>query len=208
MCGLLKLPIFVLVLAGLASCGYSFHRSEASLGGPKGEAGVPQTLFIPVTDNLATKTGVEGLLTSALRETLASIEGLTLVNRAEDARFVMLTSITKYQRRSKYDTNTGTAETQARGGLIKGISTASDIEVLLAIDVRLVENVDPRGQLRRAVWKKNFSRNRTFEAFNRFEEAEGAASAVQINESRELLQVQKISVDLAQKVKDQLEQDF
>ena len=205
--------IHALLLFGVGDCAYSFRRGDVALGGVKDSGNAPQTIFVPVVDNLTTRTGMETAITSALRDTLASVRGLEVVNDADHAQFLLLTSIQKYTLEHGSYVVTGNARTQSLGGLADGDGTAKDLLLTIEMKVNLLEQTDRKRGLRRVIWSKIFSKSGGFDSAQRFYSTgmdldSGSATAPLINDSREKFQVKLLSDAMAKQVVDQVIQDF
>lgn len=164
-----------------------------------------QRVFIPVVDNRTTRPGLEALVTNALRERISSVAGVRLVDRPEDANFLLLGTLISYGRKFGVSSVTGTAGTASQGGLASNQSTAAEIRIEMGLQVKLVEKVE---DLRKVVWTRSFNQGATFETSRRFSEKEGSTSAAQINDSRESIQIGLLAKGLARLVLDQVEQGF
>jgi hypothetical protein len=168
-------------------------------------------VFVPIVDNLSTEVGPEAVLTSALREAMSTLQGIEVVNSESDARFVLRGRVKEWGRRLSSPTSLSTAQSEARGGLIRNQTTAADIKVSMTADFELLE-VQPSSDLApsvsRRLWQRQFTSESTYEAYNRFEELSGSSSAPFINRSRERLQLRKMSDTMARQIIDQVSQDF
>lgn len=206
-----KLFLFLscLLTVSLISCGYSNRRADVSLGAQSTQA---QRIFVPVVDNLTTRPGLEAILTSSLREALASLRGVEVVDRPESANFFLLGSLVKYERKYGISSVVGSPTTAAAGGLSQDQITAAEINVSLTLEVKLLEKTDPAAMainpLRKLLWVRSFTQGATFETARRFTEAEGSSSSVHINDSRETLQTQILARGISRQVLDQVVQDF
>ncbi len=191
----------------LSACGYSPRRKDVVLGNKQNR----QSLFVPIVDNITTRGGIEAIVTNALRENLASIRGVELVDNPEEASYLLLGTIRSFSRRSGVSSVTGSPTSAAQGGLAQDQITAAEIHLELVVQMKLVEKVtsaDAATPLRKLIWDRPFSESANFETSRRFTEATGSSSTVHINDSRELIQVRILSQKIAQKIFDQVVQDF
>ncbi|MBS1985249.1 MAG: hypothetical protein JST16_13850 [Bdellovibrionales bacterium] len=201
--------ILILSVSGLAACGYTVKQDQLSLGPVAADKkDAVQKVYIPVVDNLTTRTGMEGTLTNSLREALAGAQGIQVVADESQADFFLLGTLTKYVRAFGPNPTTGNIGTEQGGGLMANESTSKNINVTLVMDVRLVQRVKESDKLRRLLWNRTFSQGGTYDASLRFTEREGASSVANINNSREQIQVKALADTLAQQVVDQATQDF
>jgi hypothetical protein len=198
----------LVVLLSLSSCGYHLHRP--SFEGGEGKKLNPQSstlLFVPVVDNLTTRTGFEADLTTAFREAFAGLRGIQLVSGMDsNPRYLLLISARKFDRAYGGVPVTGTRETQAVGGLSRNEISAAVIRVDFGIEVKLVEVLP--GDLRRVIWNQVFEESGTYDASRRFTEKQGASSNPHINASRETVFLKGVFETLARRAADQTSQDF
>ncbi len=193
----------------LSSCSYKLRRGDKALlnlAGKSGNSTGKQTIYIPVIENLATTVAPEAVLTEAMREVFSTQPGLKVVGREADADYILLGKVSQYGSRFFNPTSPSTADASSRGGMLQNQVTAADIKVYMVADFEMLENTSK--DLRRSLWTKNLKEETSFEASSRYDELSGASSAAHINRSREMLQLQKISRDMARKILDQVSQDF
>jgi hypothetical protein len=204
----LSLGIVSVLLLG--SCAYRLQRGGLGLTG-LGEGVATARVFVPVVDNVSTEVGPEGVLTGAVREALATLHGLEVVNHESQAQFILLGRIRDWGRYMAAPTGRATQEDEDRGGLIRNQTSASDIRVFLNTEFELLE-VMPTSTaqvpLRRSLWSRNYRSEANYEAFARFDEASGSSSAPHVNRSRERLQLRQMSERIARQIIDQVSQDF
>lgn len=197
-----------MLLAGLLSCGYRVKRDEASLAGMAGtNKEGPQRVFVPVVDNITLRTGVEGQMTNALRETLAAMKGLEIVGSEREADFLVIGTINTYTREAGTPI-AGTLDSERTGGLVTSQNTAADIRVTLGLEARLLQRLHDGSGGRRLVWSRSFLQSAAYESSRRFTERQGSSSLSHINQSREMMQVKSLANSLAQQIVDQVVQDF
>ena len=196
---------FVLSLI-LVACSYTTRRDDISLNG-KPTKGEKQRLFIPVIDNLTTRTSNEGEITGILRKNLAAISGIEIVNSAEDAQFLMLGTIKKLETmRGNGLSGAGNPDSEASGGLAANQRTEADIIVTLTLQVRLMERLN--ADLNRQIWIRDFTGSATYTASPRLQESTGSSSAPYINDSRERIQIRSLADSLSKSIIDQAAQNF
>jgi hypothetical protein len=192
----------------LSSCAYKLRRGGLTRGvGDIDNA----SIFVPVIDNLSTEVGPEAVLTGSVREAMATLQGVDVVNSQKQARFVLRGRIKRWGRNFGTPTTASSAAAEAAGGLIENQTSAADIKVSLVADFELLELVSPGTNempILRNVWKREFRSEGSFEAYNRFDERSGSSSAPFINRSRENLQLRKLSDNIARQIIDQVSQDF
>ena len=167
-----------------------------------------QRIYIPLVDNLTTKTGVEAQITTALRETLSGVKGARVVASESEADYLLLGVLTRYSRSAGSNPITGSETSEKRGGLLENESMAQELRVTLSLEARLLERSPSATGMRRVVWTRNFTESASYTASSRFTERAGSSSAVHLNNSREMIRVKSISEAIAQKILDQVAQDF
>lgn len=206
---LIRGKILWAILLLIAGCSYSLRRGDRPLvklgGGTAPSSGI-QRIYIPMVENITTQVASEDVLTEALREVFSTQPGLEIVNSEKNANFILLGRVQEYGTKFFSPTSPSSANSESLGGLVEGQVTAADIKVFMTADFELLENVSET--LRRSLWSKSLRGEASFEAYNRFDEASGATSAPHINRSRSLLQLRKVSKVMAQKILDQVSQDF
>lgn len=189
----------------LTGCGYSLRQPESAL--PGDAPGEPAKVYIPVVDNLTTVTGMEPVFTSTLRESMAGLKGVKVVGDSSTANYILLATITDYSRASvDKGEQTGSNKSAADGGLLNRETTTSDIRLRVQMNARFLK-VEPN-HLRKVMWDRSFKQEGNFTASRRILEKEGASSAPHINRSREQIQAKIYADAFAQKVVDQIVQDF
>jgi len=215
---MMRVGYLVFLLSCLSACGYTLRRGEQGLGGVSSGQGVSR-LFIPLVENTTVHTGFEAEVTSSLREVLAQSIGVRVVDHSDNADFFLLASIYDYSRMRGPEWITGSPVSQQNNGLMAGALVARDLELSLAMTIKLVENPRKTG-LQRLVWIKDFRGSARYPASRRFTHVDqafvpethlmelGAASAMHINLSRERIQLQSLARTLARQVVDQVVQDF
>ena len=166
-----------------------------------------------MVDNVTVRTGIEVVVTNAIRDKLAAADGIDVVNSAEAADFYLLGNIVKYNDQFGPTTVVGNPTTSAAGGLGVGKIGAADIQVTLGLSVRLLVKLPDTGAAQRLLWNRKFERSGTFASSTRFASVgngidAGSSSAMHINSSRELIQIRLLSDLLAQQILDQVAQDF
>ena len=206
--------IFILlsIMGVLApSCAYKLQKGSLSLNKLDAVNSITK-IHVPIVDNLSAEAGPEMVLTSALRESLASVSNVELVPSSTEADYLLLVRIKNWGRLVVGNTRQARSKDQAIGGLIEGQVSAADIQVFMDIEVELLENLKKSStietQVQKSIWIRNLSEERNFEAFRRFDEVSGSSSAFNINRSREELQLRNVSQSLARQVLDQVAQDF
>jgi len=192
------------------SCSYQLRKGSFRIGGAS-SPDQTQRLFLPVMDNLSVKTGFEGSITSELRKSLSQVSGVELVHSPSNADLFLLGSILKYDLKMR-SPRPGNAASEAGGGLLAGQSTAHDYTLTLEIKFQLIERENPP-QPKREIWTRVFNAEGSFEASSRLEESgdnlsSGSASAPHINNSREQLLVKQLAQNIADRVLEQIVQDF
>lgn len=199
-------------LCMLSACSYSLRRGSLGLGGLNSRDSKTTRIYVPIVDNLSAEVGPEFVLTSALRETLASVPNLDVVQSPEQADYLLLGRIRSWGRSVVGTATQASAADQGLGGLIEGQVSAADIQVFLNAEFELLENLPESSstgvRVQKSLWVRKLSDQRNFEAYQRFDELAGSSSAPHINRSREELQLRKVSQSLARKVLDQVAQDF
>lgn len=197
-----------LVLILVSSCAYQLRRGSLSRGVGEIEG---SRIFVPIVDNMSSEVGPESVLTGALREAMSTLDGLEVVNSESEARFILEGRVKEWGRRLATPSPLASAEDEARGGLIRNQTSAADIKVYMNVDFELLEVMaSSHGEVpvRRSLWKRKFSSERKFEAYNRFDELAGSSSAPHINRSRERLALTEMSETIARQIIDQVSQDF
>jgi hypothetical protein len=206
-----RLVLFAFLLSLLVSCAYQLRRASVRLGGLSQGQGHTR-IYVPIVDNLSSEVGPELILTSALRESLAAIPNVVLVQKPEQADYLLLSRIRNWGRSVVGKTAQATAGDQAVGGLIEGQVSAADIQVFLEAEFELLENLSEASadgvRVQKTLWVRNLSDRRNFEALQRFDEVSGSSAAPHVNRSREELQLRKVAQSIARQVLDQVAQDF
>ncbi len=194
------------LVVGLASCGYSARRLAPSIEGvqPKERS---LRVFVPVVENQAARTGVEAILTSALRSEFQRRVGVELVSDVSRADVMLFARVLRWGRTRGAAPVTGTAETESDGGIARNQSLAADSVVDLQLEARLVDRSSVPG-VHRTIWMRTYESNSTVELSRRFSEQDGASSGPHINASRERLALESMSQDLARQVVAQVTQEF
>lgn len=188
----------------LLSCGYSMKRQDAAV--VMGKEGEIITVFIPVVDNVTTRTGPENIVTQALREEMASLNGMRVVNSEDEAEFLLLGKITGLSTKSSPDLFRGSTATEAQGGLRDQEVTAKSMIVDLNLEIKFMEKT--KNSLKQ-VWVKNFKASEGYPVSrDRYTRQRGASSAAYISESRELIQLKLMSEELASQVFEQVSLNF
>lgn len=210
----LYLLLFALVL-GSASCSYSFRKNEVSFADIRTQSDRDTRVFIPIPENLTTRTGPELAIVRALRERFSGIRGVEIVGRPEEADVFLLGRIKSIKLVQSGAPILGTGDSAAAGGISAGQAFSTAYAVSLALDVELVELVQ-RGQLngpKRTLWLKSFRKEsaypasgRTLVSGNRIDA--GSASAAHINESREKIFWEVMADELTVQILDQVAQEF
>jgi len=160
-------------------------------------------VYLPLPDNTSMKTGIDHEYYVALRNRIAAIRELQLVDRKSDADQVLLIDFKEAVLRRGPTSFTGTSITESSGGLAQGAYTAASL--ILRVNVDLESRSPELGSL---LWKRGFKKSIQFEASNRLLESEGASSAPMINESREIILHRQLAVDFARMAVDQLIEEF
>jgi hypothetical protein len=181
------------------------RRDEVRLGE---EARDEQRVFIPVVDNFTNRTGVEAVLTSAIRETLSSIRKVEVVQEATQADFKLLVTLVEYSTGHGPNPRRGDSTSAQMGGIGDKQSIAADVSVRLKISARLFERLKDNPDLYRVLWNREFEKVDTYEASDRTTDETGSSSAPHINASREMIQVKLMSYALSQQILDQISQRF
>lgn len=199
----------VLIFSALAGCGYNVKPTEFSLGSVSAsEAKQVQRIYIPVIDNLTTRTGAEGTITNALRESLAAVKGAEVVLREDEADYLLLAKLRDYSRGNAGGrARTGDFPSQQRGELADKRETSWDVNVALSLEVELLERI-PQSENRRRLWTRTFTQSGNYEASTRFSERDGSSSASHIHRSREQVQLKTFADGFARQIVDQVVQDF
>ncbi len=200
----------LLALIGVSGCAYKLQKGGLGLSG-LGEGVETAHVFVPVIDNLSTEVGPEAVLTGAVREALATLRGLEVVNDSSRARFILLGRVRDWGRYTAGTTGASSQDAEDRGGLIRNQTSAANIKVFLDTEFELLEVLagEPSAiPLRRSLWTRQFRTEANYEAYTLFDEASGSSSAPHINRSRERLQLRKMSERIARQIIDQVSQDF
>src|SRR5690606_12356103 len=124
-----------LLVAGLSGCAYKFRRGSLNRGVGDVESA---RVFVPVVDNLSDEVGPESVLTGSVREAMATLQGIDVVNSEDSARFVLQGRVKEWGRRFSSATALSSAEAEARGGLIRNQTTAADIKVYMRAEFELL----------------------------------------------------------------------
>jgi|GEM_PF-2245299 len=201
------------MLAGAFGCSYGMKRQSSGL--PRLRAEGPTRIFVPVVDNLTTRTGFEPSVTNALRSAMGGVGGIQLARTEDEADYVLLASVTKYLTLPATLVS-GNAATENIGGLRNPQLTAGAIALTLGMRAQLIERVPNGAQARRVLWERPFEESAAYEASSRFYESGtvasrregGSSSAPYINDSRESLQLRALADRIALQVTDQVVQDF
>ena len=199
---------FVLLVGLLTACGYSIRQPEFTLSGLPGETPDVYRIYIPVLDNVTSRTGVEIAFTNALRETLSAVKGIYIVTREEDADFYLLGTVTDFERGAGPDTRLGTRDSERLGGLAEGRLTATNLTVKIGLRFKLLQKVPQDAKLRRELWSKTLLPAATYAVSDRTTEGSGASSNPSINLSRESVEIKIMADTVAQQVVDQVVQSF
>lgn len=196
-------------LMQMAACAYQLRRGSLGLGG-LGEGVESARVFVPIVDNMGTEVGPESVLTGAVRESLATLQGLDVVNSEGKANFILLGRVKDWGRSVVSNSSLSTAAAENRGGMIRNQFSAADIKVYMVADFELLEVRASSGDLpvRRRLWTRQFRTEGNYEASALFDEFSGSSSAPHINQSRERLQLRRISETMARQIIDQVSQDF
>ena len=207
--------VLSLIFLGVAvsSCGYSMRRSDELIeslnkGVPEEQKTSEARVYVPVVDNLTTKSALEPIVSNAIRNTLSTVAGIKLVNRASDANLVLVATIQSYERKAGLTPVTGTSESEAAGGIAKALGVAGDAKVTLKLSAKMLEQNRGLDGVRRMIWDRPFGADATYQLATRYTESEGSSSAPNINEAREMLQVKTVAEIIAQQIVDQVLQDF
>lgn len=201
-----------LIIVCVASCGYQLRRDDANSSALPRVGNRRATVFVPVVDNLTPRTGIEAELTTSLRETMARLPGVDVIQNESSADYLLLVKVTQFERSPGPTPVAGTASTEALGGLTSGLSTAADIRVILGAEFRLLQ-VEQATATRRVLWTRSYSAQQLIAASRRqysdVDDTMGASSSAHyINESRERFSYRGLSQSLASQVVDQVAQDF
>jgi hypothetical protein len=196
----------------VTSCGYQLRRDESATTSLPRVGDRAATVFVPVVDNLTPRTGIESDLTTALRETLARLPGVEVIQSESNADYLLLARVTQFERSPGPTPVAGTGTTQAGGGLLSGLSTAADIRVKLGAEIRLVHQETAQSP-RRVLWTRSYASDQLLSASRRqysdIDDTLGASSsAYYINESRERFSYRGLTQSLANQIVDQVAQGF
>lgn len=179
------------------------RRAEPALG--KNIQHGNLAIFVPIVDNVTNRTGVEVIVTSALREKLSSLSSVQVVSGENEAEFLLLGKLTEWTTLPGQDLVVGTGETEKSGGLRASQTTAAELRVNLSLEVTLLHKENGRVK---EVWKRSYSSAQEYATSRRFSFAAGATSIPFIDDSRETIQLKFMADDLAQQVFDQVVMDF
>jgi hypothetical protein len=200
--GILK-SSFVVLLIFLNSCAYRVARQELKLVGADSEIR-SYTVAIPVFDNKSSRTsGAESVVTDAFRSRWSRISNVRIVSSGSE--LFLLGRIKEWSLNGGRDLFTGTAVTEAYGGLAELQSSVANLILKIELEVELVREVDGAHQV---VWSKTLRGTKSFEAYNRLDEASGSSSAPMIHESRERLALRRLAEDLANSSIDSFRENF
>lgn len=203
------LPRVLILSTLMAGCGYNVKPTEFSLGSVSAnEHKQVQRIYIPVIDNLTTRTGAEGTITNALRESLAAVKGAEVVIREDEADFLLLAKLRDYSRGNAGGrARTGDYGSEHRGELSNTRESSWDINLTLSLEVELLERI-PQSESRRRLWTRTFTQSGNYEASPRFSERDGSSSVSHIHRSREQVQLKTFAEGFARQIVDQVVQDF
>jgi len=188
----------------LTSCAYQFARQEIRLLRSDAEMR-NYTLAIPVFDNTTTRTSpAESLITDSFRSRWARISNVKIVDSA-NAEFVLLGKIKQWKLDGGANFFTGTAATQAYGGLAELQSSVATLVLSLEVDLELIRNIDGAQVVE---WSRTLSSARTFEAYDRLDERSGSSSAPLVHESRERIAMKGLAEGIANSSVDSFKENF
>ncbi len=198
------------------SCGYQIKKNDGALESLSGGVVKNQQsrLFVPIPDNLSSRSGVEVLLAKSLRENLSQIGGVVIVDNENDADFMLLGTVLKNRILNIGGPYIGSAGSQAQGGLAQGQKVASTFEITIEFSVKMIQLPQP-GVLdfRRELWTRQYAKSINYAASPRFDKSgdsvtAGSSSAPFINASREKLYSEVLSEQISKMVIDQVLADF
>ncbi len=190
----------------MVGCAYRVARQDLPLISADQEKASHYRVFVPVFDNMTTRSAPsESQITEAFRMRWARLPNITLVDRAEDADFILAGRIRLWQLLGGQDLFTGTSGTESLGGLSPLQSSVATLVVSLEVEVELLRRLDGAHKIE---WTRKLSANSSFEAYSRLDEASGSSSAPMIHDSRERLAVRRLAEDLAIRSIDALRETF
>jgi hypothetical protein len=198
-----RLVQMICSLALLQACAYSVARQELKLISTDGEIR-NYDVFIPVFDNRSARSNAsEAVITDAFRNRWARVSNVKL--SGSDAELVLLGKIKRWELTGGKDIFTGTPATQAYGGLSELQSAVANMVLTVVIELQLLRKV---GGIEKVEWSKELKGSKTFEAYNRLDEASGSSSAPLIHESRERIALRRLAEDLANNSIESFQENF
>ena len=183
-----------LIFLAFSSCAY--HVGDARTSEEE------LRVYIPVFENRTARPVDLNLLTGSLRENLAGVKGVTVVNAAADSNLIIRGRITGYDKTWGPSAFKGTGTTESAGGLRTDYLSAESVNLTLVINL---EKISPESG---TMWKGDFVESDLYQLSGNLAASDGALASAQIHSSREELLIGKLANRIFRRARAQLVDDF